>query len=56
MIEIRELVIRATVEDTPQNGGPAAEQGMSENRTGKAGCCQETVDLLLQIINDKKER
>lgn len=56
MIEIRELVIRATVDDTPRrNGENSARDGNSE-RNEQKGLCVDTVDALLQIINDKKER
>jgi hypothetical protein len=56
MIEIRELVIRATVEDSPRyNGERAAREGNSES-IEKKGCCSESIELMLQIINDKKER
>jgi len=56
MIEIRELVIRATVDDTPRrNGETSGREGNTEKNEQK-GCCADTVDALLQIINDKKER
>jgi hypothetical protein len=55
MIEIRELVIRATVDDSPRRNGESRREANPE-RNEQKGCCAETVDALLQIINDKKER
>jgi len=56
MIEIRELVIRATVEDSPRRNGETSRRERNTERNEQKGCCEETVDALLQIINDKKER
>ncbi len=56
MIEIRELVIRATVDDTPRRNGETSRREANPERNEHKGCCAETVDALLQIINDKKER
>lgn len=56
MIEIRELVIRATVEDSPRRNGESQWGENNRDRNEQKGCCAETVDALLQIINDKKER
>lgn len=56
MIEIRELVIRATVEDTSRSNAGSNNSESKPGNGNKKECCQETVDMLLQIINDKKER
>ncbi len=57
MIEIRELVIKATVEDSNRNStGGSAGTGNDSGQNEKKGCCSETVEMMLQIINDKKER
>ena len=56
MIEIRELVIRATVEDSSGNSGDRKGSEQTPGRIENNGCCSETIDMLLQIINDKKER
>ncbi|KAF0236164.1 MAG: hypothetical protein FD181_2979 [Prolixibacteraceae bacterium] len=56
MIEIRELVIRATVEDSPRRNGENPDRETNPENNNKKGCCVDTVDALLQIINDKKER
>lgn len=56
MIEIRELIIRATIEDTPRNNGGRNGSEVKSGSSNKKECCSETVDMLLQIINDKKER
>ena len=57
MIEIRELVIKATVEDSNRNNtGGSAGIGNDSGQNEKKGCCSETVEMMLQIINDKKER
>jgi hypothetical protein len=56
MIEIRELVIRATVEETPRRNSERNGRDVNRERNEQKGCCSDTVDALLQIINDKKER
>jgi hypothetical protein len=56
MIEIRELVIRATVDDSPRRNGDRNGSEVNPQRNEQKGCCAETVDALLQIIKDKKER
>lgn len=56
MIEIRELVIRATVEDTSRSNAGKSGSDAKPATGNKKECCSETVDMLLQIINDKKER
>jgi len=56
MIEIRELVIRATVDDMPRRNGETSRREVNTERNEQKGCCSDTVDALLQIINDKKER
>jgi hypothetical protein len=56
MIEIRELVIRATVVDSPRNNGETTAGDGNSESTKKKGSCSETIDMMLQIINDKKER
>jgi len=56
MIEIRELVIRATVDDSPRRNGETSRRDVNPERNEQKGCCPDTVDALLQIINDKKER
>lgn len=56
MIEIRELVIKATVDNSSKNNSEVAGgNGNSESAVNKS-CCTETVEMILQIINDKKER
>lgn len=55
MIEIRELVIRATVENgSSQNN----QNNENEEQTRIEGndCCQDNIDMILKIIKDKKER
>ena len=55
MIEIRELVIRATVENSPRNND--AEDVRSANYSHEnQESCNENLDIILQIIKDKKER
>jgi len=56
MIEIRELVIRATVEDKPPENRERNAGSGNSGGTDKKDCCSENIDLMLQIINDKKER
>ena len=56
MIEIRELVIKATIDDSQRKNGERPGRNSNSDQNEKNGCCSETVDMLLQIINDKKER
>jgi hypothetical protein len=56
MIEIRELVIRATIDDSSQSNVQNGGRTNNSDQNEKKGCCSETVDMILQIINDKKER
>lgn len=56
MIEIRELVIRATVDETNRNNGKGSTKNADSEQSEKKGCCSDKFDMLLQIINDKKER
>jgi len=56
MIEIRELVIRATVEDTQRDAGDRSGREVASERDGKKGLCSDSIDLILQAMNDKKER
>ena len=56
MIEIRELVIRATVDDSQQKNGERPGRDSNSQKNEKKGCCSDTFDMMLQIINDKKER
>ena len=55
MIEIRELVIRANVEDSSREN---AEKKRGQVGSDSAGTetCSEAIDVILQIIKDKKER
>ncbi len=56
MIEIRELVIRTTVEDSHRNNkGNDTIRGNSAEAE-KKDCSAENIELMLQIIKDKKER
>jgi hypothetical protein len=56
MIEIRELVIRATVEDSRTNSRENNSGNSNSSGAQKKECCSENIDELLQIIKDKKER
>lgn len=56
MIEIRELVIRATIDDSQRSNAQNGDRANNSDQNEKKGCCSETVDMILQIINDKKER
>lgn len=56
MIEIRELVIRATVEDSSPNDGDRSGSVVNRNRNDKKEFCSESIENVLQLINDKKER
>jgi len=52
-IEIKELVIRAIV-DEKKTGTPV--QGAGSTSTENQDCCGDKVDMLIQMIKDKKER
>jgi hypothetical protein len=56
MIEIRELVIKATIDNSQRGNTQNGERANNSDQNEKKGCCTETVDMILQIINDKKER
>ena len=56
MIEIRELVIKATIDNSSKNNSEVASGNRNSESDENKGCCSETVDMILQIINDKKER
>ena len=56
MIEIRELVIRANVDNSPPRNGERAGTEANGEKTEQQGCCSDNFDLILQIIKDKKER
>ena len=54
-IEIKELVIKATVGDsTGQSGGSGGRGGVSEEE--KNDIISKAVDKVLQILEDKKNR
>lgn len=55
-VEIREIVIKATVnQNGPQGGGAAAAAGAgSDSSTGDA--LQECIEQVMQVLQDKKER
>ncbi len=52
-IEIKELVIRATVEQPP---GRTRERNNENTETEKKNCCADNLDMIIQLIKDKKER
>ncbi len=52
-IEIKELVIRATVNE-PQNRNQ--EKNAKNTKAEKANNCADNLDMILQLIKDKKER
>jgi hypothetical protein len=56
MIEIRELVIRANVENTSRNDEQGEQAQVNTESNRNKGICAENIDLMLQIIKDKKER
>ncbi len=56
MIEIRELVIKATVDDSQRSNAQNGDRTNNSDQNEKKSCCSETVDMIFQIINDKKER
>jgi hypothetical protein len=52
-IEIRELVIRATVDDA---GNRSDNKKGADNKPDVKNSCDENVDMIIQLIKDKKER
>ncbi len=52
-IEIKELVIRATVDESP-----GRDQDVDTKGTGDEikGCCADELEMIIQMIKDKKER
>ncbi|WP_165823850.1 DUF5908 family protein [Pseudochryseolinea flava] len=55
MIEIRELVIKATVTQG-EGGDQAAPQGTSAANGSDADAIQDYVEQVVKILEDKKER
>ncbi|MFA8436124.1 MAG: DUF5908 family protein [Marinifilaceae bacterium] len=52
-IEIKELVIRATVDEVVnKNSESKSESGDREENN----CCADHLDMIIQMINDKNER
>lgn len=52
-IEIKELVIRAAVEESKR---PQREEQPDVRIREKKECCPDTLDMLLQLIKESKER
>lgn len=52
-IEIKELVIRATVEKSKSGGQNDTGGGLG---SGKKSSGSENMDMIIQLIKDKKER
>lgn len=56
-IEIKELVIRATVNNKPPSGnGSASQQQPSGNEADQEAIISACVEQVLQILKDKVER
>lgn len=55
-IEIREIVIKATVNQGDASGGAAQASPAASNGSGGQDAVQESVEQVFQIIEDKKER
>lgn len=57
MIEIRELIIRATIENSNRDKKEeSVGRSNDSDQNDKKECCAETADMMLQIIKDKNER
>lgn len=54
-VQINELVIRANVVEPEAKGKPAPESN-SAGDLNKADIVQECVDLVMEILSNKKER
>ena len=52
-IEIRELVIRATVDEAQ---GRQQQQQDTNNDARQEDKCDEDIEILIQMLKDKKER
>ena len=52
-IEIRELVIRATVDEAAGRSQSAESDGAG---SGDQGNCEEKLEMIMQLISEKKER
>ena len=53
-LEIKELVIRATIQDNEKPEGAA--QGSGSNEEDKEAIIEECVDKVLEILRNQKER
>lgn len=54
-VEIRELIIRATI-GNPNQGGSSNATGGEQEVVPKEELVKECINQIMQIINDKKER
>ncbi len=52
-IEIRELVIRATVDESRKTD---EKKDVANSKVGNKNCCADNLDMMIQMIKDKKER
>jgi hypothetical protein len=55
-IEIRELVIKATVNDQQAKDAASAAPESEDAKDGKKMMMQQCIDDIMDIINSKKER
>jgi phenylpyruvate tautomerase PptA (4-oxalocrotonate tautomerase family) len=55
-VVIKELVIRATVTDTPATGGGGGSSNGATNTNSREALVKEITEQVLEIINKKKER
>lgn len=56
-VQINELVIKATIVESGDKGSaPATNQAPASPDLNKADIVQECVDLVMEILHNKKER
>lgn len=55
-LEIRELIIKATVNDSKEKDAANSAPGSQESKDAQKALLQQCVDDIMDILNSKKER
>lgn len=55
-LEIRELQIKVTVNETPGQAGQQQVAGASKDKDEKEAIINQCIEQVMTILNDKKER
>lgn len=55
-IEIREIIIKATVNESDQGTGGAATAAPAGGNASAGNSLQDAIEQVLQVLDDKKQR